>query len=125
MGDGQVERCGDLGERVEGWNGVAVLNSGEVAAQEAGFLFDVALREAFLQAEGANRGANFHAGVQSVACRGYFSDSNRISIVLIVNTATAWLASGILSTAVTFGLRQNPSRCTQLHARQVSFSLRK
>jgi len=44
LGDGQIESQGNFGKRVERGNGVSVFNAGEVSAQQAGLLFDVALR---------------------------------------------------------------------------------
>jgi hypothetical protein len=49
---------------------VAVFYAREVAAQEAGLLFDVALRQPFLKTVSANRGANLHGEkFLSDACR--------------------------------------------------------
>jgi hypothetical protein len=62
LGDGQVECLGDLGEGIERGDGVAVFYAREIAAQQASLLFDVSLREAFLQAVTADRCPNFHHG---------------------------------------------------------------
>jgi hypothetical protein len=39
---------------------MAILNTRQVTAQEAGFLLDISLRQSLLQAVGANRGADLH-----------------------------------------------------------------
>ena len=46
LGDGQIERQGNLRQRVERGHGVAVFNARKITAQQTGLLFDVALRQA-------------------------------------------------------------------------------
>jgi len=41
---------------------VPVLDSGQIAAEEAGTFFDVSLRKAFLQAIASDSYSNFHSG---------------------------------------------------------------
>jgi hypothetical protein len=42
-----------------------VFNAREIAAQEAGFLFDISLREALFQPVSPNRCADLHSGASS------------------------------------------------------------
>jgi len=39
----QLHGAGDLGQRIERWDGVTVFNPREIAAQQAGAFFDIAL----------------------------------------------------------------------------------
>jgi hypothetical protein len=43
LSNGHVERKSDLGQGIERGDGMAVLNPGKIAAQESGFLLDIAL----------------------------------------------------------------------------------
>ena len=67
---------------------MAILNAGQVAPEQAGLLFDIALREPSLQAIGANRSADLDHGLGPIrsqpgkkGCVG-----NRIDVNLRVNT---------------------------------------
>src|SRR5208337_334611 len=45
----ELHGSGDFRKGIERWNGMAVFHARQVAAQQAGALFDVSLRHAFLQ----------------------------------------------------------------------------
>jgi hypothetical protein len=82
--DGQVEGERDLGERVERRDRVAVFDAGEVATEQAGFLLDIALREAALEAVRTNRSADFNHGGFPVNGRGSLA-AGLSNVVTIVN----------------------------------------
>jgi hypothetical protein len=63
----QIHRAGDLGERVKRRNGMPILYAGQVAAQQARALFDVALRHASLQPVIPDSLANIHRAQQTRA----------------------------------------------------------
>src|ERR1019366_814016 len=56
----QIHCPGDLGQRIQRWDGVAVFNPRQVAAQQARALFDVALGHASLEPEIADGLADIH-----------------------------------------------------------------
>lgn len=51
--DRDIERAREFFQSFDAGDGVAVLNAGEIAAQESGAFVDVALREIAFLAEGA------------------------------------------------------------------------
>ena len=64
--DGQIERARNLRQRVQRRHRMAVLDARKIAAQQARFLFDVALGKPFLQPESADGGADLHHGKHPV-----------------------------------------------------------
>ena len=62
-----LESASELFQRFDGWDSVAILDTGNVATKQAGALFDVALGEFLFFAESAKTVANNHAGI--IACR--------------------------------------------------------
>src|SRR5215469_15266026 len=59
--EGKLHGAGDFRKRIERGNGVSVLDAREITAQQAGALFDVALRHAFLQAVVPDGFADIHS----------------------------------------------------------------
>jgi hypothetical protein len=57
---GQIHGPGNLGERIERWDGVAVLHPRQVSAQKASAFLDVALGHAALEPEITDGLADIH-----------------------------------------------------------------
>ena len=61
--EGKFHRTRQLFKRLDSRNSVAVLNAGDVAAEETGALFDVTLREFFCFTQQAKPIADYHKGI--------------------------------------------------------------
>src|ERR1700693_2661365 len=60
LGQCQVHRTGNFRQRIQRRNGMAVLDARQVTPQQAGALFNVALRHASLKSKVANGLADIH-----------------------------------------------------------------
>src|SRR5260370_35824166 len=62
-----LESASELFQRFDGWDGMTILNAGNVATKQSRSLFDGALGEVLFFAECAKAVANKHAGI--IPCR--------------------------------------------------------